>query len=255
MDPQQKCRPEPAGSSIQRLPGQWLCVRCGRVKYLFGFTHHSACTGLHFLKGCMERLMQYTRTSSMHSFGRSVGLLVRAEDRAAALTTSNVLVWITLVHSHVCVHPCLPTPQIDYLQAAPKANVVTAARKLNAAIAWMYTAQPAAAPKLGLANCVWVLDDTAASGGLACVQDRSVKIQSLLGVPAASAAANGRRRLQQAAPAAAGSKRYILVPANPALTLRLGVGGKMGREVKGIAGKPQLLDLSLSATDLQVAWV
>jgi len=141
--------------------------------------------------------------------------------------------------------------QIDYLQAMPKNNVVTAAQKLNAAIAWMYTAQAVNAPKLGLGNCVWVMDDTAAAGGLACAAGGAVKVPTLLGLPAAS----GGRRLQQQQPAqeaGSNSKRQILVPANPALTLRILGDGKLRREVKGVANQAQLLDLALAATDVQV---
>lgn len=144
--------------------------------------------------------------------------------------------------------------QIDYLQPTPRANVVTAAQKLNQAIAWMYTAQAAQAPRLGLGNCVWVMDDATATGGIACVSAANQRVASVLGLPANAVVAAAGRRLQQAAgPGAA--KRSILVPANPALRLRIFAAGKLRKEVKGTAGQAQLLDLSTTATDLQVSWV
>jgi hypothetical protein len=141
-------------------------------------------------------------------------------------------------------------PQIDYLQSTPRANVVTAAQRLNQAIAWMYTAQAAQAPRLGLGNCVWVMDDATAAGGIACVSAANQRVASVLGLPANAAVASAGRRLQQAAAA----KRSILVPANPALRLRIFAAGKLRKEVRGTAGQAQLLDLSTTATDLQVSW-
>lgn len=145
--------------------------------------------------------------------------------------------------------------QIDYLQAVPKTNVVSAAQKLNQAITWMYTVKAAQAPRLGLGNCVWLLDDNAAAGGIACVSAANQRVASVLGLPATAAVAAAGRRLQQQEAAGGSSTRKIFVPANPALTLRIFADGKLRKEVKGTAGQAQLLDLSVTATDLQVSWV
>jgi hypothetical protein len=171
------------------------------------------------------------------------------------------------------VPACLPVPtpkripvQIDYLQAVPKSNVVTAAQKVNAAMAWMFVNQPTVAPKLGLGNCAWVLDDTAAAGGLACVAPGTQKVSTLLGLPeggASNPSSSGRRLQQQQqvqevlnqAASGGSSKRLVLMPANPALVVRVFADGKMRRELKGTAGQVQLFDLSTTATDLQVSWV
>ena len=210
------------------------------------------------------------------------------------------------ITSHRCAIPPPPAAaaQIDYLQPVPKANVVTAAQKLNTAASWMFNAQPSQAPKLGLANCAWILDDTAAAGAIACAGGGSQKVATLLGLrPVAAVAAAGRRlqqeeaaavaaagrrlqeqaaavaaagrRLQQQEAAAgrlqqqeeptadaasdrqlqqAGSKRHLLVPANPALRVRILADGKLRKEVRGIAGQAQILDLSTTATDVQVSW-
>jgi hypothetical protein len=130
-------------------------------------------------------------------------------------------------------------------------------------MAWMYVNQPTVAPKLGLGNCAWVLDDTAAAGGLACVASGPQQVSNLLGLPAGGASTGGRRLQQQQQPQeqqnqganGGASKRLVLVPANPALVVRVFADGKVRRELKGTAGQVQLFDLSSTATDLQVSWV
>jgi hypothetical protein len=153
-----------------------------------------------------------------------------------------------------CAVLCL-SHQVDYLAASPQGNVVAAAQRVNEAAAWMFSMQPpATAGALGLGNCAWVLDEAVFAGGLACVQHGRLQIAALLGqrgVEQAGATA-GRRRL--GASGAAASTRHVLLPANPALLLRVFVGGQLRREVKGVAGQAQLLDLSTSAQELQLLW-
>jgi hypothetical protein len=139
---------------------------------------------------------------------------------------------------------------------------VAAARRVNEALAWMFTARPAQAAQQGLANCAWLLDDGAAAGGLACVHHGRLRVAAALGLPqaqaaaaAAASAAAGRRALQQQQPQQAGPGRRVLLPANPALLLRVfGRAGEVRREVRGSAGQAQLLDLSAAAQDVQLLW-
>lgn len=165
--------------------------------------------------------------------------------------------------------------QVDYLQHDPLqdspaaaagqqrssgGNVVAAARQLNEAVAALVSTQPGAAGQLGLANCAWVLDDAAAAGGLVCVHQGRRSVPELLGQPASVqvAAAGGRRRRQLLAgqdEAGASTSRHVLLPANPALLLRIfGDDGKLRREVRGTPAQAQMLDLSMAAQELQLLW-
>lgn len=76
--------------------------------------------------------------------------------------------------------------QVDYFGVAGgNRGLPEAAERLNKAAAWMYVQRPAEAPSQGLGNCVWLLDDAAAAGGLACVHHGQQRIDSLLGLAAA----------------------------------------------------------------------
>lgn len=143
--------------------------------------------------------------------------------------------------------------QVDFLRAG--SGVVAASRQLNEAAAALVASHPGAAQQLGLASCAWVLDDAATAGGLVCTQHGRVGVAQLLGQPTpvqTAAAPSGRRLLQAEAGAAGG--RHVLLPANPALSLRVYADGKLRREVKGLAAQAQLLDLSGSAQELQLSW-
>lgn len=84
------------------------------------------------------------------------------------------------IHVHCC---CV---QVDYFGVAGgNRGLPEAAERLNKAAAWMYVQRPAEAPSQGLGNCVWLLDDAAAAGGLACVHHGQQRMDSLLGLAAA----------------------------------------------------------------------
>jgi hypothetical protein len=189
---------------------------------------------------------------------------------------------------------CYVIVQVDYFGVAGgNRGLPEAAERLNKAAAWMYVQRPAEAPIQGLGNCVWVLDDAAAAGGLACVHHGQLRIDSLLGLASStgntSDASSGStsstnagttspvsrlmygRRLAAADAATAvtaadavtatiasstsgRSSRWVLLPANAKLQLQLFEGGKVKRQVVGTPGRLSWVDVGTSADALQVQW-
>ncbi|KAF8065807.1 hypothetical protein HT031_002867 [Scenedesmus sp. PABB004] len=176
--------------------------------------------------------------------------------------------------------------QADFFGSAAAGGargVAAAARALNEAAAWAFTARPREAAALGLANCVWALDDPTRTGILACVHDGRVPLGAALGpappLPAAaeaqpeapgaanaSAAAPGNLRRRRLAGALAAESaraldasaqqrggRWVVLPANPGLTLQLFRRGALVRLVRGGDGRLTTADLG-DADALQVLW-
>lgn len=163
------------------------------------------------------------------------------------------------------VVPAFNGYQVDYIDVpTDQPGVVAAAQQLNAAFSWMYNLKSAAAPSLGLGNCVWVLVDVAYAGGFVCADQRTVGISSLLGLKedrsrlesgiVSSTAGNGSNHHRRLLQVAAEASRQLLVPANQQLKIQLLSGLAVQRTIIGNSQRIQMLPIDASVDALQVIW-
>jgi hypothetical protein len=161
-------------------------------------------------------------------------LQLNREPVATYLLGSITANWTnTLGSSNKQLLPAFNAFQIDYWeQPVGQAGVGALVQRLNTAWAWLYAEQPSAVKGgLGLANCVWVLDDSRYSGLLLCVHHGRVT----LSVPA-------------------GSSRRVLFPANAKLALSVTQGSSVVSSVQGSADAIRVVPLSGPFSSLQVTW-
>jgi hypothetical protein len=130
--------------------------------------------------------------------------------------------------------------QVDQIQVPAVTagkGIVNAAERLNKAISWLYLMKPKMAPRVGLGNCVWVLDDSVYSGALICVHHGKAAIASLLEVAAGAAAG-----------------RKLVIPANSKLQVQVSAGTRVLKQYAGKHDAIQLLDIAAAVDSVQVLW-
>lgn len=161
-------------------------------------------------------------------------LQLNREAVATYLLGSITATWAsTLGSSSKQLLPAFNAFQVDYWeQPVGQPGVGALVQRLNTAWAWLYAEQPSALTAgLGLANCVWVLDDSSYSGLLLCVH-------------------HGRANLS----APAGSSRRVLVPANAKLALAVTQGSNVVSSIQGSADAIRVVPLAGPFSSLQVTW-
>eukprot|EP00775_Hariotina_reticulata_P006267 gene6267-6505_t len=132
--------------------------------------------------------------------------------------------------------------QVDQIQvpaATGGKGIVSAAERLNKALGWLYLMKPYMASKVGLGNCVWVLDDSIYSGALICVHHRKAAIAQLLEVAAAGGGGAGRR---------------LVIPGNSRLQVQVFAGNQLLKQYAGKDDSIQLLEVAAAVDSVQVLW-